>query len=61
MTSKERIRAAIEHRQPDCLPIDFGASFITGIHCSAGKVHALGRMGAQQIKTVLLSPRKPGR
>lgn len=34
MTSKERIRAAIEHRQPDRLPVDFGASFITGIHCS---------------------------
>jgi hypothetical protein len=34
MTSKERIRSAIEHRQPDILPVDFGASFITGIHCS---------------------------
>ena len=34
MTSKECIRAAIEHRQPDRLPMDFGASFITGIHCS---------------------------
>ncbi len=34
MTSKERLRAAIEHRQPDRIPIDFGASFITGIHCS---------------------------
>jgi hypothetical protein len=34
MTSKERIRASIEHRQPDQLPVDFGASFITGIHCS---------------------------
>ena len=34
MTSKERIRSAIEHRQPDKLPIDFGSSFITGIHCS---------------------------
>jgi len=34
MTSKERVRAAIEHRQPDRVPVDFGASFITGIHCS---------------------------
>ncbi len=34
MTSKERIRAAIEHRQPDRLPVDFGASPVTGIHCS---------------------------
>ena len=34
MNSKERIRASIEHRQPDRLPVDFGSSFITGIHCS---------------------------
>ena len=34
MTSKERIHAAIEHRQPDRVPVDFGSTFITGIHCS---------------------------
>lgn len=34
MTPKERILAAVEHRQPDRIPLDFGASFITGIHCS---------------------------
>ena len=34
MNSKQRIRAAIDHQQPDKLPIDFGSSFITGIHCS---------------------------
>ncbi|RKX32635.1 MAG: methyltransferase [Verrucomicrobia bacterium] len=34
MTSKERITASIEHRQPDRVPVDFGSSFITGIHCS---------------------------
>lgn len=34
MNSKQRVRAAIEHRQPDQVPVDFGASFITGIHCS---------------------------
>lgn len=34
MTSRERIRSAIEHRQPDRVPVDFGSSFITGIHCS---------------------------
>lgn len=34
MTSKERVRASIEHRQPDQLPMDFGGCFITGIHCS---------------------------
>jgi uroporphyrinogen-III decarboxylase len=34
MTSRERVRAAISHRQPDRVPIDFGSTFITGIHCS---------------------------
>jgi len=34
MTPKQRIRAAIDHQQSDKLPIDFGSSFITGIHCS---------------------------
>jgi hypothetical protein len=34
MNRKERIRAAVDHREPDRLPIDFGSSFITGIHCS---------------------------
>jgi uroporphyrinogen-III decarboxylase len=34
MTSKERIRAAVEHRETDRVPVDFGGSFITGMHCS---------------------------
>lgn len=34
MTSKERVRASLQHKEPDRLPVDFGSSFITGIHCS---------------------------
>jgi hypothetical protein len=34
MTSKERIRTAVAHQEPDRLPMDFGSAFITGIHCS---------------------------
>jgi len=34
MTSRERVRAAIRHQQPDRVPVDFGSTFITGIHCS---------------------------
>ncbi len=34
MSSKERIRQCLNHEQPDQLPIDFGSSFITGVHCS---------------------------
>lgn len=34
MTSKQRIRASIEHRAPDRVPVDFGSAAVTGIHCS---------------------------
>ncbi len=35
MTSKERVRAALNHKPPDRVPIDIGASSVTGIHVSA--------------------------
>ncbi len=34
MNSRQRLRTALEHQQADRVPIDFGSSFITGIHCS---------------------------
>lgn len=34
MTSKERVLKSLKHEQPDRLPMDFGSSFITGVHCS---------------------------
>ena len=34
MTSRERILAACQHRQPDKLPVDFGGGFQAGIHVS---------------------------
>ncbi len=33
MTSKQRIQAVINHRQPDRVAVDFGATTVTGIHC----------------------------
>lgn len=33
MTSKERIQAALNHQTADRLPVDFGATSVTGIHC----------------------------
>ena len=35
MTSRERILQSIEHRQPDKIPIDLGASTVTGISAIA--------------------------
>jgi uroporphyrinogen-III decarboxylase len=34
MTSKERVVAALNHRQPDRVPIDFGSTGVTGMHAS---------------------------
>jgi uroporphyrinogen-III decarboxylase len=32
MTSKERVLAALAHKEPDRVPVDFGASAVTGMH-----------------------------
>ena len=32
MTSQERFVAALNHRQPDVVPVDFGATAVTGMH-----------------------------
>ncbi len=34
MTSRERVLESLNHRQPDRIPVDFGASPVTGIHVS---------------------------
>ena len=34
MTSKERINAALNHKQADRIPLDFGAASVTGMHYS---------------------------
>lgn len=35
MTSRERVRKAIHHQQPDRVPLDLGSTLVTGIHASA--------------------------
>jgi uroporphyrinogen-III decarboxylase len=39
MNSRERLQAALDHRPPDRVPVDFGATFVTGLHVSI--VHKL--------------------
>ncbi len=34
MTSRERVKSALNFRQPDRIPVDFGATAVTGIHAS---------------------------
>ena len=35
MTSRERVQAALEHREPDRVPIDMGGSVTSGIMVTA--------------------------
>ena len=41
MTSRERVLAALNHQEPDRVPIDLGGTFVTGIH--AQTLHHLRR------------------
>lgn len=47
MTSRERVRKAIDHQQPDRVPLDLGATTVTGIAASAyaklRKVYGFGK------------------
>ena len=44
MTSRERVRATLDHREPDRIPFDLGGSRMTGIHvrAHAGLLAAIG-------------------
>lgn len=33
MTSRERVQNALNHNTPDYIPVDFGSTSVTGIHC----------------------------
>lgn len=33
MTAKERVQSALNHQAPDYIPVDFGSTSVTGIHC----------------------------
>ena len=35
MTSRQRVQLALEHREPDRVPVDLGSSLVTGIQASA--------------------------
>ena len=35
MNSRERVLAALNHKEPDRIPKDLGSSVVAGIHCEA--------------------------
>ncbi len=34
VSSRDRLRTALAHREPDCIPLDFGGTAVTGVHVS---------------------------
>ncbi|MBN1835586.1 MAG: methyltransferase, partial [Spirochaetales bacterium] len=49
MTSRERVRKAINHEEPDRVPLDLGSTLVTGIQASmyARLKKALGIEGGE--------------
>src|SRR5512146_3501559 len=35
MNSRERVLAALNYQEPDCVPLDLGGSAVTGMHVSS--------------------------
>lgn len=56
MTHRERLLCALEHRQPDRVPVDFGGTAVTGIHVSA--VHRLRQavIGDKEHRVKVIEP-----
>jgi hypothetical protein len=56
MTSRERLAAALEHRQPDRVCVDFGATFVTGIHVSTLDRLRKAVLGDQDYRVKVIEP-----
>lgn len=56
MTSRERLQTSLDHRQPDRVCVDFGATFVTGIHVSV--VHRLRQqvLGDPDYRVKVIEP-----
>lgn len=55
MTSRERVNAAINHRDPDRVPVDIGASDVTCIHATA-LAHLRRAIGLKQRMVKVFEP-----
>ena len=56
MTSRERLATTLCHRQPDRVCVDFGATFVTGIHVSV--IHRLRQrvLGEMDYRVKVIEP-----
>lgn len=56
MNGKERLQAALEHRQPDRVPVDFGSTAVTGMHVSAIHRLRLAVTGDEDWRVKVIDP-----
>ena len=56
MNSKERLQAALAHRQPDRVPVDFGGTAVTGIHAAALTRLRLAVIGDKSWRVKVIEP-----
>lgn len=56
MTSRQRLQAALDHVQPDRVPVDFGSTAVTGMHVSI--VHRLRQriLGDTEFRVKVIEP-----
>lgn len=56
MNSRERLAATLAHQQPDRVPVDFGATAVTGVHVSV--VHRLRQrlLGEPDYRVKVIEP-----
>ncbi len=56
MNSRQRLLAALSHQQPDRVPVDFGASAVTGIHVAAVSRLRAAVIGDKSWRVKIIEP-----
>lgn len=56
MTSRQRLQQALNHQQPDRVPVDFGSTAVTGIHVSAVTRLRRAMLGDPDYRVKVIEP-----
>ncbi len=56
LTSRERLQTTLAHQQPDHVCVDFGSTFVTGIHASAVSRLRRAVLGVENYRVKVVEP-----
>lgn len=56
MNSRQRLLAALNHQQPDRVPVDFGSTPVTGMHASAVARLRIAILGDSEYRVKVVEP-----